>query len=189
MAARTPRFQSWPAVSAGHTSCWTTVHSVLPHKGTDRQVSDNTCKDKTIYSQRVVETETYMGDGEWATGGESQLPSAHLLHDRHMLPNPRAANIRQQGEPRRHPEPWQYTPTSGTPLGVPRGLTMTLMELVNESVVQNVASWNPASLLRTIPLPVYQVLITSAPTPNVNEPLHGIGCRPLDESGRRRGRD
>jgi len=69
MAARTPRFQSWPAVSAGHTSCWIIVRSVLPHKGTDRQVSVNTCKDKTIYSQRVVETETYMGDGEWATGG------------------------------------------------------------------------------------------------------------------------
>ncbi len=43
---------------------WTTVRSVLPHKGTDRQVSDNTCKDKTIYSQRVVDTETYKGDGE-----------------------------------------------------------------------------------------------------------------------------
>ncbi len=40
--------------------------------------------------------------------GESQLViRAHLLYDRHRLPNPRAANItRQQGEPRRHPEPW-----------------------------------------------------------------------------------
>ncbi len=69
MLPRTSRFQSRPAVSAGHTSCWITERSGLPQKGTDRQVSDNTCKDKTIYSQRVVDTETYMGDGEWATGG------------------------------------------------------------------------------------------------------------------------
>ncbi len=69
MLPRTSRFQSRPAVSAGHTSCWITERSGLPQKGTDRQVSDNTCKDKTIYSQWVVDTETYMGDGEWATGG------------------------------------------------------------------------------------------------------------------------
>ncbi len=69
MLPRTSRFQSRPAVSAGHTSCWITEHSGLPQKGTDRQVSDNTCKDKTIYSQWVVDTETYMGDEEWATGG------------------------------------------------------------------------------------------------------------------------
>ncbi len=66
---------------------------------------------------------------------------------------------------------------------------MTLMELINESAVQNVTIWNPASLLQTITLPVYQALITSAPTPNINEPPHRIGWRPLDESGRRRGRD
>ncbi len=69
MLPRTSRFQSRPAVSAGHTSCWITERSGLPQKGTDRQVNDNTCEDKTIYSQRVVDTETYMGDGEWATGG------------------------------------------------------------------------------------------------------------------------
>ncbi len=69
MLPRTSRFQSRPAVSAGHTSCWITERSGLPQKGTDRQVNDKTCEDKTIYSQRVVDTETYMGDGEWATGG------------------------------------------------------------------------------------------------------------------------
>ncbi len=121
MLPRTSRFQSRPAVSAGHTSCWITERSGLPQKGTDRQVNDKTCEDKTIYSQRVVDTETYMGDGEWATGGESQLVmSAHLLHDRHRLPNPRAVNItRQQGEPRRHPEPWQYPPPQGRLLASP----------------------------------------------------------------------
>ncbi len=66
---------------------------------------------------------------------------------------------------------------------------MTLMELINESAVQNVASWNPASLLRTITLPVYQLLITPAPTPHINEPPHRIGWQPLNESGGRRGRD
>ncbi len=55
--------------------------------------------------------------------------------------------------------------------------------------VQNVMSRNPASLLRTITLPVYQVLVTSAPMPHINEPLHRIGWRSLDESGRRRGGD
>ncbi len=66
---------------------------------------------------------------------------------------------------------------------------MTLMELINESAVQNVASWNPASLLRTITLPVYQLLITPAPTPHINEPPHRIGWQPLNESGGRSGRD
>ncbi len=63
------------------------------------------------------------------------------------------------------------------------------MELIDESSVQNVASRNPASFLRTITLPVYQVLVTSAPTPHINEQPHRIGCRSLDESGRRRGGD
>ncbi len=66
---------------------------------------------------------------------------------------------------------------------------MMLMELINESTVQNVASRNPTSLLRTITLPVYQVLITSASTPHINEPPHRIGWRSFDESGRRRGGD
>jgi len=46
---------------------------------------------------------------------------------------------------------------------------MTPMELVDESAIQNVASRNPASLLRTITLPVYQVLVTSTPTPHINK--------------------
>ncbi len=77
---------------------------------------------------------------------------------------------------------------SGTPPGVPGGLTTTPMELVDESAIQNVASRNPASLLRTITLPVYQVLVTSTPTPHINKSSYRIGRRPLDESGRRGGR-
>ncbi len=65
---------------------------------------------------------------------------------------------------------------------------MTPMELVDESAIQNVASRNPASLLRTITLPVYQVLVTSTPTPHFNKLLYRIGRRSLDESGRRGGR-
>ncbi len=65
---------------------------------------------------------------------------------------------------------------------------MTPMELVDESAIQNVASRNPASLLRTITLPVYQVLVTSTPTPHINKSPYRIGRRPLDESGRRGGR-
>ncbi len=55
---------------------------------------------------------------------------------------------------------------------------MTLMKLINESAVQNVASWNPASLLRTITLPVYQILVTSTPTPHIDELPHCIRWRP-----------
>ncbi len=65
---------------------------------------------------------------------------------------------------------------------------MTPMELVDESAIQNVASRNPASLLRTITLPVYQVLVTSTPTPHINKSPYPICRRPLDESGRRGGR-
>ncbi len=86
--------------------------------------------------------------------------------------------------------PWPVTVPlpSGTPPGVPGGLTMTPMELVDESAIQNVASRNPASLLRTITLPVYQVLVASTPTPHINKSPYRIGRRPLDESGRRGGR-
>lgn len=65
---------------------------------------------------------------------------------------------------------------------------MTLIKLINESAIQNIASRNPASLLRTITLPVYQILMTSTPTPHINEPPYCIGWRPLDEPRRRRGR-
>lgn len=65
---------------------------------------------------------------------------------------------------------------------------MTPMELVNESAIQNVTSRNPASLLRTIALPVYQVLITSTPPSHIKEPPYRISRRPLNESRRRRDR-
>ncbi len=63
-----------------------------------------------------------------------------------------------------------------------RGLTMTLMELINESTVQNVVSRNPAYLLRTITLTVYQVLITSDFMHHINELPYRIGWWPFDES-------
>ncbi len=78
--------------------------------------------------------------------------------------------------------PWPVT------VPLPSGLTMTPMELVDESAIQNVASRKPASLLRTITLPVYQVLVASTPTPHINKSPYHIGRRPLDESGRRGGR-
>ncbi len=70
--------------------------------------STNTSKDKTIYSQRVVETQGHIWErGNERQVGESQLViRAHLLHDRHRLLRPQAANMTgQQGEPGRHPEP------------------------------------------------------------------------------------
>ncbi len=94
---------------------------------------------------------------------------------------------RRQGEPGMHPDPWQY-PSPQVPLPESGGFTMTPMELVDESAIQNVASRNPASLLRTITLPVYQVLVTSIPTPHINKSPYCIGRRPLDESGRWGGR-
>ncbi len=77
---------------------------------------------------------------------------------------------------------------TGMPPGISRRLTMTPMELVYESAIQYVASRNPASLLRTITLPVYQILVASTPSPHINEPSYRVGRQPLDESGRRRGR-
>ncbi len=191
MLPRTSRFQSRPAVSAGHTSCWITERSGLPQKGTDRQVNDKTCEDKTIYSQRVVDTETYMGDGEWATGGGESARDE-------CTPAARSAQIAQStscqhnkttGEPRRHPEPWQYPPPQGRLLASPEDSPWRWWNWSMRARSRMSRAGNPASLLRTIPLPVYQVLITSAPTPNVNEPPHRIGWRPLNESGRWRGRD
>ncbi len=94
----------------------------------------------------------------------------------HELPNDRTTSGAEKA-------PWTVT-VPPTP-----GLTMMLMELINESAVQNVASRNPASLLQTITLPVYQVLITSASTPHINEPQHRIGWRHFDEFGGWRGGD
>ncbi len=83
--------------------------------------------------------------------------------------------------------PWPVTVPlpSGTPPGIPGGLTMTPKELVDESAIQNVVSRNAASLLRTITLPAYQVLVTSTPTPHINKPPYRISQWPLNESGRR----
>ncbi len=69
------RFQSWPAEYADHTSCWISVLWVLLHKWTEGQVRNSECHMKheqdqnNLLTTRSRNTGTYMGEGEWATGG------------------------------------------------------------------------------------------------------------------------
>ncbi len=108
----------------------------------------------------------------WEWGNEQQVGEGQLvicalpLHDQHWLPRPRAAEKDRTIQTARGAEkaPWTMTvpPTSGTPPGVPGGLSITLMKLINKSTVQN--------------------------GPHINEPPHRIGWRPLYESRRQRGR-
>ncbi len=77
---------------------------------------------------------------------------------------------------------------SGMPPGISRRLTMTPMELGYEGAIQYIAGRNPASLLRTKTLPVYQILVAPTPAPHIKESSYGVGRQPLNESGRRWGR-
>jgi len=65
---------------------------------------------------------------------------------------------------------------------------MMPMELGYEGAIQYIAGRNPASLLRTETLPVYQILVTPTPAPHIKESSYGVSRQPLNESGRRWGR-
>ncbi len=122
---RKPRFQSRTAVSAGHTSYWISVLSVLPHKGTEGQVRNSRCKheqgqNKTTHNE---ETQGHI----WERGNEWQVGrvSSWSMHTCCMIgtdcPDHELPNMTgQQGEPRRYPKQWQYPPPQGRLLQNPR---------------------------------------------------------------------
>lgn len=49
---------------------------------------------------------------------------------------------------------------------------MAAAEILDESRVHYVPGWDPAPLFRTISLPIYQVLVTTAPQSNCQKPLY-----------------
>lgn len=60
---------------------------------------------------------------------------------------------------------------------------MAVKEVLHESGIHNVTGRNPLSLLRTVSLPVHQVLATTATVMNRQEPLHRIHWTANDEPG------
>ncbi len=141
------------------------------NRGSDNEVwISHRTQAKTKLSTQKEEQKNrdiYGNGGNEQPVGESQLVIRALpLHDQHWLPRPRAAEKDRTIQTARGAEkaPWTMIvpPTSGTPPGVPGGLSITLMKLINKSTVQN--------------------------GPHINEPPHRIGWRPLYESRRQRGR-
>lgn len=63
---------------------------------------------------------------------------------------------------------------------------MDLVEIGNEGWVENVIFVGPGSLLRTVPLPVYEVLYPAAPPPGVENFFDSVdGLTDLDFGWRR----
>ena len=60
---------------------------------------------------------------------------------------------------------------------------VTSVELPDERSIQNMPCGDPGPLLRTIPLPVHQVLETPSPATGTKEAMDGIGRAPIDDAG------
>ncbi len=75
----------------------------------------------------------------------------------------------------------------GAPLGAP-SRSYLLIVIINKGVIQYVPGRNPTSLLRTVTLPVHQVLESSSPPPRVKNTIDRIGGFPIYESLRGRNR-
>ncbi len=75
------------------------------------------------------------------------------------------------------------------PLGAP-SRSYLLIVIINKGVIQYIPGRNPTSLLRTVTLPVHQVLESSSPPPRVQNTIYRIGGFPIYESrqGRNRSR-
>lgn len=63
---------------------------------------------------------------------------------------------------------------------------MKTVEVRDEGGVYNPPSRNPHPLLRTIALPIYQVLETPASTSGFEQAMHGVDWAPLNKARRRR---
>jgi hypothetical protein len=57
---------------------------------------------------------------------------------------------------------------------------MEMVELPQQRRVQDVLHWHPASLLRTVPLPLHEVLKAPHTTPRVQDGSNSIQRGPLD---------
>ncbi len=120
------RFQSWPAVSADHTSCRISVLRVLQHKGIEGKIimhdssTEHEQEQNNLLTTRNRKTDIYGSGGmsdRWGRVSSWSVPSRGTISTDcpdHELPN-MTGQHRQQEEPRRHPEPWQ-TKVLGHPL-------------------------------------------------------------------------
>ncbi len=75
----------------------------------------------------------------------------------------------------------------GAPLGAP-SRPYLLIVIINKGVIQYVPGRNPTSLLRSVTLPVHQVLKSLSPPPRVQNTIDRIGGLPIYESRRGRNR-
>ena len=71
----------------------------------------------------------------------------------------------------------------GTPPGVPRQPYLSIV-IIDKGVIQNVSSRYPTSLLRTVTLPVHQVLKSASPPSRVQNAMYQISGFPIYESRR-----
>ncbi len=88
-----------------------------------------------------------------------------------------------------HTDPWTVTVPLPlrTPPGVPRWTYLTIV-IIDKRVIQYVSSRHPTPLLRTVTLPVHQVLESASPLPRVQNTLDRINRFPIYESRRWRNR-
>ncbi len=103
-----------------------------------------------------------------------------------------AAVTRQRTLPHRldrhqneHTDPW--TVTVPHPLRAPPGAprrTYLAIEIIDKRVIQYVSRRHPTPLLRTVTLPVHQVLKSSSPPPRVQNTFYRISWFPIYETRR-----
>ncbi len=84
-----------------------------------------------------------------------------------------------------HTDPWTVTVPLplGAPPGASRGTYLTIV-IINKWMIQYVSSRNPTPLLRTVTLPVHQVLKSASPPPRVQNTFYRISKFPIYESRR-----
>ncbi len=112
--------------------------------------------------------------------------SASIRHTHTQTPAHTHTHTTERGWDR-EPMNRDSTPPLGAPLGAP-SRSYLLIVIINKGVIQYVPGRNPTSLLRTVTLPVHQVLESSSPPPRVQNTIYRIGGFPIYESRRGRNR-
>ena len=85
-------------------------------------------------------------------------------------------------------KPPQYPPSTNASWRSTRLIRMGSIKVTEERIVQNEPLGDPGTLLRTVTLPVNQVLEPPAAGANIQDPRYRVGGMTIDEAGGAAGR-
>src|SRR4029434_11240243 len=137
----------------------------------------NRCKQSGRGRQSTRWSTHEAGSEESETRGEVSKQSQHGTQNKQSI----SGNLTSVFRTGRN-----STPPSRDGTGRRRLVRMKVIKVLNESRVNNVLRCHPRPLLRTVPLPVYQVLTAASSVANCQEAFDRVHRTSIDDPGRRR---